>query len=81
MKPVFDRPQMVRGVIVVGSRWDGMVSIDNDNCAVARTLWYRHDGDIDRLERELNSLLRMYMSNPDCDGAGMHFEYKDYEEV
>lgn len=81
MKPVFENPQMVRGVVVAGSRYGGLVSRDNDDCAVARTLWYRHDDDLDVLERELEALSQIFMKSWKCDGVMISYEYKNYREV
>ena len=79
MKPILDKPQRVRGVVVAGSRWAGCVSIDNDECAVARTFWYRHDDDLAELERELNKLVRTYSESSKGSGMAYYYEYKDYE--
>lgn len=78
MKPVFKKPQLVRGVVVVSSRYDGLVSKDNDNCAIARTLWYRHDDDLAELEREVTSLARILLSSSKGCSMTLAYEYKDY---
>lgn len=78
MKPKFAKPQMVRGVVVAGSRCDGMVSIDNDRCAVAKTFWYRHDDDLDELEKDLDRLAKIYMGSSKASGATCFYEYRDY---
>lgn len=77
MKPTFEKPQMVRGVVVAGER-DGMVSKNNDSCAVARTFWYRHDDDLADLENEMETLRRVFSKNHKCSGMILTFEYKDY---
>ena len=79
MKPKFEKPQMVRGVVVAGSRYDGYVSKDNDRCAVARTLWYRHDDDLTELEKELDALARVFSHSTKSSGMLLTYEYKDYE--
>lgn len=79
MKPKFEKPQMVRGVVVVGDRYDGMVSIDNENCAVARTFWYRHDDDLRKLETELDRLARVLTNSAKGSGASLWYEYRDYK--
>ena len=81
MKPKFDKPQMVRGVIVVGDKYCGHVSADNDDCAVARTLWYRHDDDLIELENELEAIAKVYSRSSKSSGYIVTYEYRDYKEV
>ena len=79
MKPVFEKPQMARGVVVAGTRYSGYVGRDNDECAVARTFWYRHDDDLNELERELNVLVRAYSGSKKNHGMSYWYEYRDYK--
>ena len=79
MRPKFEKPQMVRGVVVVGSIYSGYVGLDNENCAIAKTLWYRHDDDLDELERDLRALQRLLMRSSKASGAIVSYEYRDYK--
>ena len=78
-----DKHQLVRGVLGVGGRSSSCVTTDENRakefgCIVAYTHWYRHDDDLNRLEAELESLVRCYMKMPYTSGVVYGYEYKDY---
>ena len=80
MKPEFEKPQMVRGVVVSGTRWSGAVSADNNDCAVAKTHWFRHDDNLNELEAELVLLVKALTRSSKCHGAASYYEYQDYRK-
>ena len=78
-----DRHQRVRGVIGIGGRSSGCITANKEEaekhgCIVAYTHWYRHDDNLERLEAELESLVKCYMKMPYTSGVIYGYEYKDY---
>lgn len=83
MKPE-DKKMMVRGYVVYSQNRCPCISLDagkdesNWDCQVAYTTWYRHDDNLDELEKELDKLCRFYMSLRPVEGCMMGYEYKEY---
>lgn len=77
MKPE-NRNQLVRGYVVVATRNTAVVGKDRPECTTAYTLWYRHDGNLVRLEMELQALERVYKRYHDNLTIMTGYEYKDY---
>lgn len=74
-----NRNQLVRGYVVASSRFDeGPAAKDGPFGITAYTYWYRHDGDLAQLERDLDTLSRFYLKHPSCYGCQIGYEYKDY---
>lgn len=76
-----NKGQRVRGCVLAGNRHTGIMSKNNPDCAVAYTHWYRHDGDLERLEKELKQLSNLYMSFSKTDSVSTSYEYAEYERV
>lgn len=74
-----NKGQRVRGYVIAGNRHTGILRKENPDCAVAYTHWYRHDGDLETLERELKRLSDLYMSFNKTDSVSIAYEYADYE--
>lgn len=68
-----------RGVLVVADRYTSLVSVDNPDCIVAYTHWYRHDDDLTVLDSELERLWKCYSGMRKTSGVSIGYEYKDYE--
>lgn len=84
MKPE-NRKQLVRGVVGVGSRNTQIITTnlkeaDELGCIVAVTHWYRHDDDLEELERDLNTLVNCYSKMNKTQGLSITYEYKDYRK-
>ena len=75
-----NKGKRVRGCVIAGNRYTGIMNKNNSDCAVAYTHWYRHDGDLEALERELKRLSDLYMSFNKTDSVAVSYEYADYEE-
>ena len=76
-----NKGKRVRGCVLAGNRHTGIMSKNNSDLAVAYTHWYRHDGDLERLERELKQLSKLYMSFSKTDSVSTSYEYAEYERV
>ena len=74
-----NKGKRVRGYVVAGNRRTGIMSKNNPDCAVAYTHWYRHDDNLEALERELKRLTELYMSFSKTDSVSAAYEYADYE--
>lgn len=78
MKPE-NKNMLVRGYVSACTCWEGgPARLDDPDGTKAYTFWYRHDGDLKRLERELDTLVRFYMSYPYCGACQCGYEYKPY---
>ena len=73
-----NRGQRVRGVLVAADRYTSLVSVDNPDCVVAYTHWYRHDDDLTQLDSDLERLQRCYSGMNTTSSIALHYEYKDY---
>ena len=76
-----NKGQRVRGCVLAGNRRTGIMSKNNTDCAVAYTHWYRHDDDLELLERELKRLSDLYMSFGKTDSVAISYEYAEYERI
>lgn len=74
-----NKGKIVRGCVMAGNRRTGIMSKGNPDCAVAHTHWYRHDDDLEALEREIKRLSDLYMSFRKTDSVAVSYEYADYE--
>ena len=78
-----NRNQMVRGVVAVGNRNSVVLSTNPADAEahgfiIAYTHWYRHDDDLETLDKELKSLCESYASMRKTDSIMYGYEYKDY---
>lgn len=76
-----NKGQRVRGCVLAGNRRTGIMSKNNTECAVAYTHWYRHDDNLENLERELKRLSDLYMSFNKTDSVSISYEYAEYERL
>lgn len=79
-----NKGKLVRGVVAAGNIYGGCVVFDpieatKHRCIVAYTHWYRHDDDLSVLDRELESLSRLYSNMSKTSIVAYTYEYKDYE--
>ncbi len=81
-------PQMIRGVVVAGFRCGCLSSNPKDmesgkyggNYAYAYTRYYRHDDDLEKLNKELEALGRLYLKSTACSGLIYGVETKPYRK-
>lgn len=78
MKPE-NREQMVRGYVVVATRYNAGCQKDSPDNITAYTHWYRHDDNLQLLERETHRLQDLYMSFSKTESMMVGYEYKDYK--
>lgn len=76
-----NKEKRVRGYVLAGNRRTGIMSKNNPDLVVAYTHWYRHDEDLEKLERELEQLSKLYKSFSKTDTVSTSYEYAEYERV
>ena len=74
-----NKDMMVRGYVVVASRYAAGCRKDDPENVTAYTHWFRHDDDLTVLERETEALHRVYMSFRDTSSMMIGYEYKPYK--
>lgn len=78
-----NRGQRVRGVVAIGNRSTGCLCLDEEGAKehgtlLAYTHWYRHDDNLEQLERDLRSLVDCYSQMKQTGAISYTYEYKDY---
>lgn len=87
MKVDTTKKGLVRGYIVYSQWRAGCIGIDeakddnNVNVGIAYTMWHRlDDDDVQKVEMELEALLKCYEKMDAWDGAMLGFEYRDFSK-